>query len=436
MHDPWTSSSSASIPLQLVRDEATGAAPVRARPKGRRPALSLSAVRAAVAHLQAALRAGEMGIVARSRVTKAVREQGGEPRGRRGLSAGRAGVSATRGYTFRSGTPLKIFLSWSGPRSRAVAEALNDWLPRVIQAVRPFFSPEIEKGANWSNQIDKALEGTRFGVVCLTRDNLTSEWIHYETGALSKTGDALVWTFLLDVDKGDVKPPLGKFHHTAADEADVRELVRTINRRLADAGGTPLREAVLDETFDDLWPRLKRRLDAARELENRDAPAAPPARREIEDMIEEVLEILRQQQRAASSSGPSTPVESLNLRRYLGGNRSTSSMSFRRFRVVPVSQTFSERFEAFARAFGFDGSFVFRREVGQQSLSVTLDNQIDGDLLEQIIEEVATQVGEPVPIWRPVAIRVRSKAPLQRGDAEPTRPAPHSTDSADAEGGG
>jgi hypothetical protein len=56
---------------------------------------------------------------------------------------------------------MKIFLSWSKPRSRAVAEALNDWLKRVIQVVKPFYSPDIEKGAKWSNELDAALEGTR-----------------------------------------------------------------------------------------------------------------------------------------------------------------------------------------------------------------------------------------------------------------------------------
>lgn len=60
---------------------------------------------------------------------------------------------------------MKIFLSWSGSRSKAVAEALNVWLKRVIQAVKPFYSPEIEKGAKWSNELDATLEGTRFGII-------------------------------------------------------------------------------------------------------------------------------------------------------------------------------------------------------------------------------------------------------------------------------
>lgn len=194
---------------------------------------------------------------------------------------------------------MKIFLSWSGPQSRGVAEALNDWLPRVIQAVRVFYSPDIEKGAKWSGEIDDALEGTSFGIVCLTPQNLKSEWIHYEAGALSKMREARVWTFLLDLTPGDVGQPLGRFQHTVAEKEDVLKLVRTINSQLAAAGAIPLPDRLLDEIFDDSWPRLGTRLEAARQMsqqgENNVSESA--ASRDDRAMLEEILELLRDQQR-------------------------------------------------------------------------------------------------------------------------------------------
>lgn len=44
---------------------------------------------------------------------------------------------------------MKVFLSWSGERSRLVATALHEWLPQVINAVEPFISSNIDAGARW-----------------------------------------------------------------------------------------------------------------------------------------------------------------------------------------------------------------------------------------------------------------------------------------------
>ena len=111
---------------------------------------------------------------------------------------------------------MKIFLSWSGARSSAVAEAFYYWLKRIIPAVNPFYSRKMEKGLNWNNELDAELKGTDFGIICLTPDNLKSPWIHYEVGALSKSPGAMIWPFLHGVNPGEVPRPLCNYQHTVA----------------------------------------------------------------------------------------------------------------------------------------------------------------------------------------------------------------------------
>ncbi|MGH9930385.1 MAG: TIR domain-containing protein [Pyrinomonadaceae bacterium] len=78
---------------------------------------------------------------------------------------------------------MKVFISWSAERSLAIAKALHDWLPRVIQAVQPWLSEtDIGKGTRWEQEIGVELAQTRFGILCLTPENLDARWINFEAG--------------------------------------------------------------------------------------------------------------------------------------------------------------------------------------------------------------------------------------------------------------
>ena len=148
---------------------------------------------------------------------------------------------------------MKIFISWSGQHSLAVAMALRDALPILFNGIGLFVSSEdIRKGKRWLLEVSKELEESNFGIACLTNDNLEAPWLHFETGALSKfLKDASLYTLLVGgLRSGDVQGPLSQFQHTVFEKEDVFKLVKSINSVHGDAKQDEKR---LRTIFDKFW---------------------------------------------------------------------------------------------------------------------------------------------------------------------------------------
>lgn len=190
---------------------------------------------------------------------------------------------------------MKVFLGWSGGRSYEVAKAFEEWLPKVIQAIDPFISSEISKGKRWGAVIADELEGTKVGIICLTKENLNENWILFEAGALSKTKDANVCTFLLDLKSTDIEEPLASFQHTTFEKEDIRKLMDTINETVKKSGERSLGETLLNSTFDTYWTELEAKLKGIIAK----PPEVVPPSRGMNDMVEEILEIARRRDRVA-----------------------------------------------------------------------------------------------------------------------------------------
>jgi TIR domain len=183
-----------------------------------------------------------------------------------------------------------VFISWSGKRSREAARALYEWLPIVLQSVRPWMSEtDIDKGSRGLDELGKALEGMKVGIICLTPENLNAEWILFEAGALSKTLDAKtrVCTYLLaGLLPQNIKQPLGMFQWTKAEKEDTRKLVHAINRALDVA---PVPDPNLDAAFNALWPSLDEKLSTLPVPDG-----VVQEQRTLPEMVAEVLELSRQ----------------------------------------------------------------------------------------------------------------------------------------------
>ena len=154
---------------------------------------------------------------------------------------------------------MQVFISWSGDRSKRLGAALRDWLPLVIQALEPWFSPEdTDKGAGWLSQLNTELRQRSVALICLTQENLDAPWLLFEAGALSKAIDSTcVSPLLLGVPPSTLQGPLAQFQATVAERSDVRRLLGTLNRRL----DKPLEDRQLETAFNHLWPQLQQEID-------------------------------------------------------------------------------------------------------------------------------------------------------------------------------
>ncbi|MCI8210724.1 hypothetical protein AUC61_14395 [Pseudomonas sp. S25] len=184
---------------------------------------------------------------------------------------------------------MKIFISWSGKRSLAVAEVMSDWIKCVLQASHPWISTRhIDRGSLWFSEINDKLREVSVGIVCLTQENKNKPWILFETGALAKgLSGSRVCTFLVDLQPSDLVDPLAQFNHTVPTESSVRELVKTLNICLGDDA---LEERVLEKIFDVYWPSFEDEFSRALNEFPQNEVVAP---RTENDILSEILENTR-----------------------------------------------------------------------------------------------------------------------------------------------
>lgn len=67
---------------------------------------------------------------------------------------------------------MKIFISWSGERSKMIANALKSWLEKFFQTIEVFMSEsDIEPGTRWAFRLNDELQISNYGIICLTPEN-------------------------------------------------------------------------------------------------------------------------------------------------------------------------------------------------------------------------------------------------------------------------
>lgn len=185
---------------------------------------------------------------------------------------------------------MKVFISWSGELSQKIGNALKEWIPDMLQAVQPYFTPEdIKKGERWSGEIAHELEEAAFGIFCLTRENLQSVWMHFEAGAISKNKEkSQVCPVLFNLLPTDITGPLKDFQATVFSRDEIYKLVRAMNIKL---GEQSLSEYRLEKQFFRVWPQLEETVNSILSDQKKPIPNIPI--RSEREILEEILYIVR-----------------------------------------------------------------------------------------------------------------------------------------------
>lgn len=188
---------------------------------------------------------------------------------------------------------MKVFVSWSGDKSKRVAQTLRDYFPAAINALDLWMSDtDINPGDRWSDAVATELDQARVGIICVTMENRNAEWILFESGALSrKVESPFVCPYLFDCSPGDLARPLSQFQSIRADKAGTYKLLSTLNRAL---GPETLADDRCRRAFDLIWRDMEPRFNEIA------AESPPPQEPSEKELLREIYRAVRQYEQGPS----------------------------------------------------------------------------------------------------------------------------------------
>lgn len=210
---------------------------------------------------------------------------------------------------------MKVLLSWSGSQSRLIAEALRVWLEDVVQALEPWVSTvDISAGATWHSELSSTLDACSFGVLCLTKSNLSSKWLLFEAGAVSRAvTKSRVVPYLLGVSPDDLDGPLSHFQASVADREGTWRLVKALNTAVSQCAEKSLASQQLEKSFARCWPELELKLAEVLLVSSASLSAVGPetALPSVRDLLEDQQSLMNRL-KSLEARFPTLPPDSLN----------------------------------------------------------------------------------------------------------------------------
>ncbi len=222
---------------------------------------------------------------------------------------------------------MTVFISWSGPRSKAVAHVFKKHLEYVIQGLPTFMSDkDIASGTQWFQEINDKLREATFGIVCATPENLERPWLSFEAGALANQADrSRVVPVVFGMKKDNLPSPLNGFNGVDLDEDGFLRLIESIHEALE----ITTKWAIVEASAHRLWPEIEADLEAIPAPSN---AAAPVPAFDMEDAVKEMRGLLRDLvDRQGATYVPAEMEPAWNDRTYL----TPGGKARRRFSSIP-----------------------------------------------------------------------------------------------------
>jgi len=201
-----------------------------------------------------------------------------------------------------------VFISVSGPLSTCIGIAIRNALSTYFSSINTWIAiKDIDKGKSWRTVLIEGLTKQSAGIVVLTARNQSSPWILYEAGAIAAmSGHDRVWTVLVDLKASDITGPLAISQHTLLQEHELTSLASVIEKYTdRPRDGDDLKR--VSELFaKEIMTKAKECLTNPQNKEEGTSTIPP---RDKDEVLGDVLEVVRDIQRQQSEMASRLPVQ-------------------------------------------------------------------------------------------------------------------------------